>query len=44
MTTPRRGHIGPGGGMEELVGVVGLLNLTFLIPMRLPMSKREKIF
>ena len=44
MTIPRRGRIGPVGGMEELLGSVGLLNLTFLILMRLPMSKRETIF
>ena len=40
----RRGRIGPVGGVEELLGLVGLLNLTFLIPMRLPMLMRETIF
>ena len=35
---------GPVGGVEELLGLVGLLNLTFLIPMRLMMSKRETNF
>ncbi len=40
-TNPRRGRIGQMKGVVELLGLVGLLNLTFLIPMRLPMSKRE---
>ena len=44
MTIPRRGRIGPMGGVEELLCLVGLLNLTFFIPMRLLMSKRETIF
>ena len=44
MTIPRRGRIGPMGGVEELLCLVGLLNLTFFIPMRLPMSKRETNF
>jgi hypothetical protein len=44
MTIPRRGLIGPMGGVEELLCLVGLLNLTFFIPMRLPMSKRETNF
>ena len=35
---------GPVGGVEELLGLVGLLNLTFLISMRLPMSTRETDF
>ena len=43
MTTLRRGHLGLVGG-EELVGLDGLLNLIFFIPMRLLMSIRETNF
>ena len=44
MTIPRRGRIGPVEEDLVLVGLDGLLNLTFLIPMRLPMSILETIF
>ena len=44
MTIPRRGCIGPVEEDLVLVGLDGLLNLTFLIPMRLPMSILETIF
>ncbi len=44
MTTPRRGPIGPVGEDVVLVGLDGLLNLTFLIPMRLPMFIHETNF
>ena len=44
MTIPRRGRIGPVEEDLVLVGLDGLLNLTFLIPMRLPMLIRETNF
>ena len=44
MTTPRRGRIDPVEEDLVLVGLDGLLNLTFLIPMRLPMLIRETNF
>ncbi len=43
MTIPRRG-CKELLGEEELVGLDGLLNLTFFIPMRLPMLRREVNF